>query len=456
MEKQADNYLISKEKMTKTIALLVIPAILGSAVAQLNMIVDSFFLSRIADSEVAVASVAATGIAFPVILIIMSFANLFAIGGSIYGAQTLGENNVDKARDIFTGTMRYAFVFNIILIILLVIFLDPILYMLGATDASTGLSHQYAFWAIVGSPSIILTFIVVMFARSEGKAMLVFSAIVIQTLANFVLNWILIFPLDMGTAGASIATVISQTLQFIIVGKYLFTNKSQYQYRMGSISYKLTDLKTVFSLGFPATIGFIYITATSLVLTAETALYANDNLNAALGVLVKFFTMFTMIVQAAVSGIQPVFSFAYGAKDKARFDDARTTFARYLLIVSSIIGVILIVFPTILTYIFTLPQEANEFVTTGTRILGIMVLTMPLSFLIQTIFQSISNAKVSLIIVTIRQFICFLIINPLFVFAFGISGLIISYQVAIALGAVITIIMYRSKLEKAVTEAFKA
>lgn len=455
MEQQSDNYLISKEKMSKTIALLVIPAILGSAVAQLNMIVDSFFLSRIADDAVAVASVAATGIAFPIILIIMSFANLFAIGGSIYGAQTLGENKKDKARDIFTGTMRYALLFNIILIVLLLIFLDPILYMLGATDASIGLSHQYAFWAIIGSPSIILTFVVVMFARSEGKAMLVFSAIIIQTVANFILNWILIFPLNMGTAGASIATVISQALQCAIVGKYLFTSKSQYQYRLGKINYSITDLKTVFTLGFPATIGFIYITATSLMLTVETSFYANDNLNAALGVLVKFFTMFTMIVQAAVSGIQPVFSFAYGAKDKARFDDARNTFARYLLITSSVIGVILFIFPSIFTYIFTLPAEANVFVTTGTRVLGVMILTMPISFLIQTLYQSINQAKTSLVIVSVRQFICFMIINPILVFAFGITGLIISYQIAITIGAVITIAIYRSRLEKKVQVAFE-
>ncbi len=454
MEQQSDNYLISKEKMSKTIALLVIPAILGSAVAQLNMIVDSFFLSRIADSAVAVASVAATGIAFPIILIIMSFANLFAIGGSIYGAQTLGQNNKDKARDIFTGTMRYALVFNVILIILLLIFLNPILYMLGATEASIDLSYQYAFWAIVGSPSIVLTFIVVMFARSEGKAMLVFSAIVIQTVANFILNWLFIFPMDMGTAGASIATVISQTLQCIIVGKYLFTSKSQYQYRLGSIKYGLNDLKTVVNLGFPATIGFIYITFTSLVLTVETSLYANDNLNAALGVLVKFFTMFTMLVQAAVSGIQPVFSFAYGAKDKARFDDARNTFRKYLLITSVTIAAVLIVFPTIFTYIFTLPAEANEYVADGTRVLGLMLLAMPISFLTQTLFQSINRARASLVIVSIRQLICFIVINPILVFVFGITGLIISYQIAIAVGGLITIIAYRKSLETAVQEAF--
>ncbi len=452
--KQEENYLISKERIGKTIALLVIPAILGSAVAQLNMIVDSFFLSRIADEGVAVASVAATGIAFPIILIIMSFANLFAIGGSIYGAQTLGQNAKDKARDIFTGTMRYALVFNVILIIILLPFLDKLLTLLGATPDSIGLSHQYAFWAIIGSPSIVLTFIVVMFARSEGKAMLVFTAIIIQTLANFVLNWLLIFPMDMGTAGASIATVISQTLQFIIVGKYLFTNKSQYQYRRGKINYDFSDFKMVFGLGFPATIGFIYITATSLLLTVETSFYVNDNLNAALGVLVKFFTMFTMLVQAAVSGIQPVFSFAYGAKDKKRFDEARNTFRSYLLLASLITGIILIVFPTIFTYVFALPAEANVYVAEGTRVLGIMVLAMPLSFLTQTLFQSLNKKLISFVIVTLRQILIFLIVNPILIYAFGVNGLIVSYQISIALGALITIVMYKKKLETSVQESF--
>lgn len=454
MKENNDNYLIAKEKMSKTIALLVIPAILGSAVAQLNMIVDSFFLSRIADEAVAVASVAATGIAFPIILIIMSFANLFAIGGSIYGAQTLGEQNKEKARDIFSGTMRYALVFNIIMIIILLIFLDPILMMLGATEASLPLSHQYAFWAVIGSPSIILTFIVVMFARSEGKAMLVFGSILIQTIANFFINYFLIFTMDLGTAGASIATVISQFLQFLIVAKYLFTNKSQYQYRLGKINYGTKDLKTVFELGFPATVGFIYITATSLILTVETSFFSNDTLNAALGVLVKFFTMFTMIVQAAVSGIQPVFSFAYGAKDKERFVDAKQSFTKYLVIISTVLGIILIIFPAIFTHIFTLPAEANGYVVIGTRVLGIMLIAMPMSFLIQTLYQSINMAKTSLVIVTLRQFLIFIVLNPILVLIFGLNGLLISYQVSITVGAIITIIMYRKKLETSILNIF--
>ncbi len=454
MSAKTDNHLIAKEKMSKTIVLLVIPAILGSAVAQLNMIVDSFFLSRIADQSLAVASVAATGIAFPIILIIMSFANLFAIGGSIYGAQTLGEQNQDKARDIFTGTMRYALLFNVILIAILLIFLTPILLMLGATPDSLPLSYQYAFWAIIGSPSIILTFIVVMFARSEGKAMLVFVSIIIQTIVNFIINYVLIFGFDLGTAGASIATVVSQFIQFLIVAKYLFTNKSQYQYRRGKVNYSLADMKTVFTLGFPATIGFIYITATSLILTVETSLFADDTLNAALGVLVKFFTMFTMIVQAAVSGIQPVFSFAYGARDKQRFIDAQTSFRKYLLIISVAIGVFLIAFPAVFTYIFKLPVEANQYVRLGTRVLGIMLIAMPLSFLIQTLFQSINRANISLVIVSVRQFICFIIINPLLVIGFGIDGLLVSYQIAISVGAIITIALYNKRLVDEINHIF--
>lgn len=455
MDQVEDNYLIAKEKITKTIIYLVLPAILGSAIAQLNMIIDSLYLSRIADPDIAVASVAATGIAFPILLMVISFSNLFGIGGSIYGAQSLGANKKEKARDIFTGTLRSAFILNIVFIIILLIFLRPILYGLGATDASINLSYNYAFWCVLGSPTSILTFIIVMFARSEGKALLVFKAIIVQTIANFVLNYIFIFPLGMGTAGASIATVLSQGIQMVLTGAYMFTNKSQFQYRFGKIDFNFKEFKKVFAYGFPSTIGFIYITLTALILTFETSFFADDNINAALGILVKFFTMFTMMTQAAVSGIQPVFSFSYGAKDRARFDEASKTFGKYLLIVSSIIGIALIIDPALPTYIFSLPSKADQYVIFGTTFLGMMLLTMPLSFLIQILFQSINKADTSLKIVSIRQVACFIVINPIFLYFFNVKGLISSYQVSVVVGSIISIILYKSKLKTTIENEFK-
>lgn len=451
--------LIEKAPISKTIAVLVIPALLGSIVAQINFILDSFFLSRVtyAGPHGTTILLAAVAAAFPISLLITAFANLFGIGGSLFGAKALGENNKKKARSIFSGTVIAGLVLDIILIIILLLFINPLLTTLGAKDPTTLMyARQYAAVAIIGSPTIILTFIFVMFSRSEGKATLVLISIILQTVLNIVLNYIFIMPLEMGAFGASLATVISQFAQFLITGYWLFSKKSEFQFTIRFREYfAKTDLWQVIKLGFPATLTIGLLTVSSAILQFQAGMYSNPELVAAIGVLIKFFTVFTMLIQAAASGIQSVFAFSYGSKNKDRFISVTTAYLKVSTITSVIVGVVLLIFPNIFANFLALTGNAAEYVKIGTYGIGIMLLFMSSSFLIQVLFQSLDRAESSMMIVLIRQLLVFLVLTIVFNRAFGINGLLVSQQIGIALGSILTILIYYKPLKNTINQKFK-
>lgn len=439
-------YLIEKAPINKTIMLLVIPAILGSLVAQFNFIIDTFFLSRLDTGSI--EATAATGVVFPIVLLIMAFANMFAIGGSIYGAQIFGTGDEHKTRSVFSGVVRLAVISNIILIIILAIFLVPILNLIGASSETLNLSYNYAIVVILGSPTTVLSFLFVMFTRSEGNANIGLISIVIQTLINVVLNFVFIFIFGWSTFGAAFATVISQGVQTLICGYSLFIGQSNFKYIKGTIDFTKEDRKKVVELGFPATVVMLYMTLTSALMSFEASKYESDVLIAVIGVLVKFFTMINMLIQAAVSGIQPVFSYCFGSGNKQRFLETKKAFTKYLIIACAGLGLLLILVPTITFKI--LPVEGGEeYMAFGTMFVGIMMLFLPMSYMYQILFQSVSQGKRALQIVTIRQFIVFLVINPILLFSFGIQGILISQQTSVIVGSIIVIIIYKKRLNDA-------
>lgn len=442
-------YLIEKGPINKTIILLVIPAILGSLVAQFNFIIDTFFLSRL--SSGAVEATAATGVVFPIVLLIMAFNNMFAIGGSIYGAQVFGTGDEYKTRSIFSGVLRMAVISNIILIVTLSILLVPILHLIGASNETINLSYNYAIVVILGSPTTVFSFLFIMFTRSEGKANIGLISILIQTVINVVLNYLFIFTFDMSTLGAALATVISQAVQMLICGYSLFFSESNYKYLKGKINFTKEDRNKVLELGFPATVIMIYMTITSAIMSSEAAEYNSDVLIASIGVLVKFLTMINMLIQASVSGIQPVFAYCYGSNNKKRFLETKKIFTKYLIIGCLILATILIFDSSVVFKI--LPVTGGEkYLELGTIFIGFMIILLPVSYMYQVLFQSISKGKNALYIVTIRQFLVFLVLNPILVYLLGIKGILISQQLSIIVGSIIVIVVYKTKLNKEINK----
>lgn len=443
------NNFIKDAKLGRLLLILVIPALLGSIISQVNFILDSFYLSR-ATYQSPDILIAALATSFPIALFFMAIGTMFAIGGSIYATKFLGEGNLKKASSVFSGTIISSLFINFVFLLIFLIFLKPILYILGATNPEVlDYAYQYSLILVFGSPTIILSLIFIMFGRADNLATRVLISLIVQTVVNIILNYLFIIPLELGTLGAGMATLIAQIVLTLIVGYPLIFKNTNFNFTMKFKQYfTKVDLKAIIHLGFPSTLGIILITFSSTLLQIFSANYQDIELVGAIGIIIKFVTIFIMVVQAAASGIQPVFSYAYGAQDFQRFNHISKGYLKVSSVIFFLIGLYLIFNNNIISGVLHLENQTQLYINFGTICLGIMLLGLNLSFLMQIVFQSLGEAGTAIMIVLIRQLFIFVISLPILTFLFSEKGIIMALPLSMFIGSIITVLIYTKKLKK--------
>ncbi len=446
-----DSNFIANGKLSSVMLKLAIPAILGSIIAQVNFLIDSFFLGRYLDPELSTICLAATAIALPILLIYMSVINLFAIGGSILGARVYGTGDLKKANEVSMNALAFGLITVLAMTVFFAIFMDQILIGLGATTPELlKYAKDYADIINIYSFTMFLTMYFAMFNRAEGRATVVLITIFIQIVINVVLNYYFIVPLAMGTKGAALGTVISQGVQAIIYIIYTLMVNPVFKLKLKRITFNFTDLKEMTILGLPSTIAFGLTLVASVVLQVQANLFGGTELKAAVGIIIKIVIMFLMLTQAASSGVQPIFAYSYGAKAKKRFTDALKLYIKASIIVSVLVMLFLIINPDSLGRLFTINPEILSYTRIGTYALALMLLIMPLSFVYQVMFQSVDQGKAAINIVLIRQLYPFILAVAVLPTMIGEISPLVALQIGVMVGSIIVLIMYKTKLTKTI------
>ncbi len=444
---------IASGKLSKVMLTLAIPSILGSIIGQVNLLIDSFYLGRFLEGDLAVTCLAATAIALPLLLIYLSVINLFAIGGSIYAAQILGTGKERDAKQIAANSFAFGLIIVLILTVLFQVFMHPFVSALGATTPEL-MHYTTRYTTIINlcSFTIFIMTYYVMFLRAEGRATIVLVTIAIQIIANIILNYIFIVPMNLDTAGAALGTVTSQFIQVIIFVIYAKKNKCIFNPNFKLVNFDLKQLKKIVNFGFPSTLAFLLTLVAAVVLQIQANQLGDTELKAAVGIVIKIVVMFLMLTQAAASGVQPVFAYSYGAKMKERFGEAYKIYIKSSLVVGILIGILLIIFPQGISNLFTKDQSMLTLINMATRMLGIMLFIMPMSFVVQILFQAMGQAKVAVSIVLIRQLLPFLVIALILPSFIGANATLISLQISVLIGSVIIIAFYMNKLKHAISK----
>ncbi len=444
---------IANGKVSTIMLKLAIPAILGSIIAQVNFLIDSFFLGRYLEPELSKICLAATAIALPILLIYMSIVNLYAIGGSILGARIYGAGDLKKANEVSMNSLTFGLITILIATIIFSILLEPIMVLLGATTPEL-LNYAMDYASIINTYSfvILITMYFAMFLRAEGRATIVLVSIFIQIAVNVVLNYIFIVPMGMATKGAALGTVISQIIQIIVYIGYALRVKLVFKLDVKRITFNLQELKEIAILGLPSTIAFLLTLFASVVLQIQANELGATELKAAVGIIIKIVIMFLMLTQAASSGVQPIFAYSFGAKDKTRFESAKKLYIKSSVIISILVTIVLLINPNSLGKLFTLDPVILSYTQIGTYALAIMVTLMPLSFVYQVLFQALNQGKTAIKIVLIRQlfpFIIMLLILPMFV---NEIAPLIALQLGVVIGSLIIILFFKQKLTNTINQ----
>ena len=411
--------LLGNAPIPKALLAMGIPTMIGMLINALYNLVDAYFVGGLGESQMAAISV----------------------GAASYISRLLGQRNKDQANKVASTALYSSLVVGAIMIVLSILFLKPILRLLGATESVLPYAATYA--GIYIASCIFNVFNVTMnnIVTSEGAAKTTMCALLLGAILNIGLDPLFIYTFNFGVAGAAIATAISQVVSTLVYLFYIFRQKSAFQFRIKDCTFSNEILSEIFKIGVP-TLVFQLLTSISISLINNAAGNYGDSAIAGMGVVTRLISMGSLTVFGFIKGFQPIAGYSYGAK---KFDRLRTAIKISILwstIFCVIVGLLFSLFSTTIVSQFTTGNtEMIHIGASSLRINGITFMLFGYYTVYSSLFLALGKGKEGFILGACRQGICFIPVILIFPFIWGLNGILYAQPIADVLSALITVFM---------------
>lgn len=434
--------IMEDNNIGKVIWKFAIPGIIASLISAIYNIVDTAFIGMLNDT----LAMAAVSVVFPLFILINAVGQLIGVGASSYIARLLGAKDKDSADEVASTAIIASIGIGIIFTILTLVFLEPMLKMLGATENVMPYAIEYAKPIAIGASLPIMMPTLANIIRSEGNTKLSATAVALGAIINIVLDPILMFNLDMGVVGASVATVFSQFISVVLLLSYYLTKKSYLKLEIKKFRFSKKIYNEIVSVGTATFLTQALISISMGLLNVASKPYG-DELIASFGISLKLSALVMFVVIGYNQGFQPIASYNYGAGNYEKLREAIKISIKRTTIFATLATLFLMVFAP---YAIELFSNDPAVIDIGAKTLRYTLLLYPfLGFtqLYAVLYQSLGMPKEALIIGTARQGIFFLPAIIILPKLMGMDGVLLTQAVADLFTIVLTA-FYANKTNK--------
>lgn len=385
----------------------IIPATIGQAVFFLFTIVDGIFVGN----GVGESALGAVNIVLPFVLILNAVNMLIALGGATVAAVAKGSNDKSRMQDSFLHSISFAAVLMAVICVLCVCFRRPIGYLLGANETYIGFVTEYllyySLFLVPGTLSMGMQF----FCRVDGAPVLVMTATVVSSLLNIFLDWLFVFPLQMGVGGAAIATGISQTVSLLILCGHPLSGKGIL--RFSRFTFRFSHLGELLICGIPEAIAQLVTPVATLCMNiAFLDLIGEIAVNAFS--IISYVSAFCLSVILGVSeGVQPLLGQAHGQQNAKALQFYFRASAITTVLGSALVYGLLVLFSSPICRLFGVDAATTEYTISVMPVNAWAFIVMSLNVLISTYLYSTLHTKKAVLLNALRA----LVVSPLVIFS---------------------------------------
>lgn len=428
--------LLGSAPIPKALLSLGIPTMIGMLINALYNLVDTYFVGGLGTDQMGAVTVA-----FPLGQIVVGLGLLFGNGAAAYLSRLLGRGDKDMANKVASTAIYSGVAIGAIVILFSVIFLEPILKQTGAIKSVMPYALTYTRIYVVFSIFNVFNVTMNNIVSSEGAAKTAMCALMAGAVLNVALDPVFIYVLNLGVAGAAIATAISQIVSTLVYLCCILRKKSVFNFSIKECSFSREIMSEVLKIGIP-TLLFQILTSLSISMINSTAKEYGGSALAAMGPVTKIMSMGTLIIFGFLKGFQPIAGFSYGAKKFDRLREAIKTAILWSTIFCVIFGLIAAVFPTPIMSLFT--KEDAEMVRVGSialRANGLSFVLFGFYTVYSFLFLVMGKAAEGCILGACRQGICFVPVVLILPAVWGLSGVLYAQPIADVISAVVTAVM---------------
>lgn len=429
--------LFEKAPVSQAVLKSALPAMAAMLMVLIYNLADTFFVGQTHDAY----QVAAVSLAMPMFLMFMAVGTVFGMGGTSVISRALGQGRTDYAKKVCSFCMWGCVVVGVIMAALFLIFMEPILTMVGASEGTWAYAKSYLTIVSFGGPFVLISNAFSNIIRAEGKSAEAMMGQLLGNLLNVILDPIMILLLGWNITGAAIATLIGNIVGACYYILYFVRGKSSLSVSIKELSQPEKVCGPVCAIGIPAALGSVLMSVAQIIINSQLAKYG-DMAVAGMGVAMKVVTITGMVCMGLGQGVQPLLGYCVGAKLWERFKKAFRFSMLFALSLGAVLTVICYLFTNQIVSAFLSDPAAYSYAVEFSRILLTTSFLFGVFYVLINTLQAMGAATPALIINLSRQGIIF--IPALFILqaVVGINGLIWAQPVADLLSIGLAAILY--------------
>lgn len=420
-----DSIEFENEKVSVLFRKLLIPTFIGSIAMSLMTVIDGIFVGH----GVGADGVAAVNIVVPIYQIVSGVGLMLGAGCSVVASIHLSRHNIKAARLNVTQAIITASILMIVLSSSILLFPEKTAQLLGSSESLMPKVIDYAVWIMPAYLFQIWSTIGLFIIRLDGSPQYAMWCNIVPALLNIFLDWLFIFPLNMGVKGAAIATAISLIVGGIMAMTYLAKFAKSIgliKLKMSMKSFKLSLRNMLYQCKVGSSSMLGELTLASLIYCGNLMFmkYLGDDGVGAFGIVCYYMPFFFMIGNSIAQSAQPIISYNYGISRWKTIIEARNMLIATAAIVGVFVALFFLLVPKSLVALFVdVNSNAGMIAINGFPYVSIGVVLFVLNVAIIGYFQSVEKIKKATLYVFLRGFLLLVPIFLLLPNLIGVNGL---------------------------------
>ena len=394
---------LEKEPVGKLLLKLALPTVAAQVINMLYNIVDRIYIGHI--PEVGALALTGVGVCMPLIMIVTAFAAFTGYGGGPRASIFMGQGDHVSAEKTLGNCFTTQIGISVILTAVLLIWNQDFLMAFGASQNTIEYGVDYMNIYAIGTIFVQITLGMNAFITAQGFAKTGMLSVLIGAVANIILDPVFIFAFGMGVQGAALATILSQAMSCVWVLSFLFGKKTHLRLRFKYMKLEKNILFPSFALGLSSFIMQASESVISICFNSSLLRYGQDLAVGAMTILTSVMQFAMLPLQGLGQGAQPIISYNYGAHNPERVKAAFKLLLKASLVYSTLLWLLVMIFPQAFAAMFTADAELLEFTKTALRVYMACLLLFGIQMACQMTFTSLGNAKASILVAVMRKFI---------------------------------------------------
>ena len=395
-----------------------LPAIAGMLINALYNVVDRIFVGR----GVGSLAIAATTVAFPIMIIVMAVSVLIGVGATALISIRLGEQKKEEAEKIAGNATLLLVLLPLCLTVIYLLFPDPILKTFGASPEVLPYARDFMQIIMLGSAISSISIGMNNFIRAQGDAKTAMYTQLIGATVNIVLNYIFIFQLGLGIKGSALATVSGQFISALWVLGYFFTGRSLVKIRLKNFRLQAPVLLSIVSIGCAPFALQLANSVQQLIINKTLTAYGGDLALSAVGIIMSIVAIMLMPILGISQGMQPLVGFNYGAR---QYDRVKEALKKAIIAASgiSIAGYLVIqIWPSQIASLFTKDTALIQLTADAMQVYLAIIFILGFQVVGPIYFQAVGKGLKATILGLSRQVLVFIPLLLLLPRFWGING----------------------------------